>query len=49
MRNVNFIYYIKIAKHNVMCQFINGNNVYGSKVVTHTIIKPLIIFGNYMP
>jgi hypothetical protein len=32
-----------------MCQFINHNNVYGSKVVAHTIIKSFIIFGNSMP
>jgi hypothetical protein len=32
-----------------MCQFINRNNIYRSKVVAHTIIKSLIIFGNFMP
>jgi hypothetical protein len=32
-----------------MCQFVNGINVYGSKIVAHTIIKSLIIFGNSMP
>jgi hypothetical protein len=32
-----------------MCQLIDYNNVYGSKVVVHTIIKSLIIFGSSMP
>jgi len=36
------------TRHN-MCQFINNNNVYGSKVVGHIIIKSIIIFGSFMP
>jgi hypothetical protein len=31
-----------------MCQLIDCNNVYGSKVVAHTIIKSLIIFSSSM-
>jgi hypothetical protein len=42
------IYLLKKIKPN-MCQFINCNNVYGSKVVDHIIIKSIIIFGSSMP
>ncbi len=35
------------TKHN-MNQFINHNNVYGSKVVVHTITKSLIIPSSSM-
>jgi hypothetical protein len=47
MINKNIIHNIKRIRH--MCQFINRNNFYGSKVVVHTIIKSFIIFGNSMP
>jgi hypothetical protein len=32
-----------------MCQFINHNSIYGSKIITHTIIESIIIFGSPMP
>jgi hypothetical protein len=34
-------------KESTTCQFTNGNNVNGSKVVAHIITRSLIILGLY--
>ncbi len=42
---INALIHEKKSKHN-MNQFNNRNNLYGSKILVHTITKSLIILGS---